>query len=42
MANAGSNIIRLAANDPNLDDLRDDPEFKQLMELAKRRVELNC
>ena len=42
MANAGSNIIRLAANDPNLDDLRDDPEFKQLMELAKRRVGLNC
>ena len=38
MANAGANIIRLAANDPNLDSLRDDPRFQQMLASAKERV----
>ncbi|MEP6982524.1 MAG: TIR domain-containing protein [Sphingomicrobium sp.] len=37
MANAGANIIRLAANDPNLDNLRSDPRFKTMLESAKER-----
>lgn len=37
MANAGANIIRLAANDPNLDNLRDDPRFKMMLESANER-----
>jgi len=40
MANAGANIIRLAANDPNLDNLRDDPRFEAMLEGAKQRVGL--
>ena len=39
LANAGANIIRLAANDPNLDNLRDDPRFQLMLEEAKERVE---
>ena len=38
MANAGANIIRLAANDPNLDNLRSDPEFEAMIEDASKRV----
>jgi adenylate cyclase len=40
MAKAGANIIRLAANDPNLDNLRDDPCFQEMLEAAKQRVAL--
>jgi adenylate cyclase len=40
MTDAGANIIRLAANDPNLDNLRGDPRFERLMEAAKERVGL--
>jgi adenylate cyclase len=38
LANAGANIIRLAANDPNLDNLRSDPRFQRMLEEAKARV----
>lgn len=34
LENAGPNIIRLAANDPNLDNLREDRRFKQMMDAA--------
>ena len=40
MAHAGANIIRLAANDPNLDNLRDDPRFATMIQAAKERVGL--
>jgi adenylate cyclase len=40
MANAGANVIRLAANDPNLNSLRDDPRFQQMLVAAKERVGL--
>ena len=40
LANAGANIIRLAANDPNLDNLREDPRFHEMLDAAKRRVGL--
>jgi len=40
LANAGANIIRLAANDPNLDNLRDDPVFAKMILAAKERVGL--
>jgi adenylate cyclase len=38
LANAGGNIIRLAANDPNLDNLREDARFKRMIEQAQQRV----
>jgi adenylate cyclase len=41
LANAGANIIRLAANDPNLDNLREDPAFAKMMSAAKERVGLS-
>jgi adenylate cyclase len=37
-ANAGPNVIRLAANDPNLDSLRADPKFQQMLEAARKRT----
>jgi adenylate cyclase len=40
MDHAGANIIRLAANDPNLDNLRTDPRFEMMMQAAKARVGL--
>ena len=40
MDGAGANIIRLAANDPNLDNLRDEPRFAAMMQSAKERVGL--
>jgi adenylate cyclase len=40
MDNAGGNIIRLAANDPNLDNLRQDPRFQAMLQSAKQRVGL--
>jgi adenylate cyclase len=40
MESAGRNIIRLAANDPNLDNLRNDPRFDEMMKAAKKRVGL--
>jgi adenylate cyclase len=41
MESAGANIVRLAANDPNLDNLRDDPRFSAMMKAAKERVGLS-
>jgi len=38
VARAGANIIRLAANDPNLDNLRSDRRFQEMLEVAKSRV----
>jgi adenylate cyclase len=40
LAHAGANIVRLAANDPNLDNLRDDPRFREMLDGAKARVGL--
>ena len=40
MESAGANIIRLAANDPNLDNLREDARFQAMMETARKRVGL--
>jgi adenylate cyclase len=37
---AGANIIRLAANDPNLDNLRNDQHFREMLDAAKARVGL--
>jgi hypothetical protein len=38
LENAGPNIIRLAVNDPNLDNLRDDRRFKRMMDAANSAV----
>ncbi len=34
LENGGPNIIRLAANDPNLDNVREDPRFRQMITAA--------
>jgi adenylate cyclase len=38
LANGGPNVVTLIANDPNLDALRDDPSFHEMLESAKARV----
>ena len=40
-AKGGRNVIGLAANDPNLDSLRDDPLFRQMLTDAMERVGLD-
>jgi adenylate cyclase len=40
LAKAGRNLISLAAADHNLDPLRDDPRFVEMLEAAKTRVEM--
>jgi adenylate cyclase len=42
MAGASANIIRLAANDPNLDNLRAEPRFVEMLDAAMKRVGLNA
>ncbi len=41
LAKGGANTIRLAANDPNLDRLRDDTRFSEMMASAEKRLSLN-
>jgi adenylate cyclase len=40
LARAGRNLVSLAAADRNLDSLRDDPRFHEMLHAAKRRVGL--
>jgi adenylate cyclase len=40
LAKAGRNLVRLAASDPNLDGLREDPRFKAILASAAERVGL--
>ena len=40
MAKGGGNLISLAAADPNLDPIRDDPRFRDMLAAAKARVGL--
>jgi adenylate cyclase len=40
LARAGRNLIRLAASDPNLDGLRDEPRFESMLSSAAERVGL--
>ena len=40
LAKAGTNLVSLAASDPNLDALRDQPRFRRMLESAKERVGL--
>jgi adenylate cyclase len=39
LAEGGPNVVTLVANDPNLDALRDDPRFQDMLQSAKARVE---
>jgi adenylate cyclase len=38
LARGGPNVVTLIANDPNLDSIRDDPRFQQMLSAAKERV----
>jgi adenylate cyclase len=38
LTRGGANIATLAANDPNLDSLRDEPRFITMMKSAKERA----
>ena len=38
LTRAGATLISLAASDPNIDAIRDDPRFKQMLDAAVRRV----
>jgi adenylate cyclase len=40
LARGGRNLVRLAASDPNLDGLRNDPRFEQMLRSAAERVGL--
>jgi adenylate cyclase len=40
LAKAGRNLVRLAASDPNLDGLRDDQRFQEMLSSAAARVGL--
>jgi hypothetical protein len=40
LAKGGPNVVTLVANDPNLDALRDDPRFVEMLESAKARVKV--
>ncbi len=40
LAKGGPNVVTLVANDPNLDPLREDPRFQEMLSHAKERVRL--
>jgi adenylate cyclase len=41
LAKGGPNVVTLVANDPNLDALREDPRFQEMLSAAKERVGLS-